>query len=210
MPYTEDKKSARSKEAIENFRVPYILIDNEMIDAFLKKCLEDSIINEKDYQYLQRFKPGVWQYVAKECTDCKEWHHYGKYYPRLIHYNLSEALAYILEHKETIVKDYITYKTKIPKEKTDYRNYVICKFAYNVWDNRKKHRRIVNVQHRFGVSDGKIVYYMDHGKVCRKKWAGNNVYNHGERKYEELDEKTQKEINTVYQYLENNEVFPED
>lgn len=209
MPYrTENDRSPRSQEAIDNFRVPIVLINEETIRNFLDKCMEESTISKQDFKYMQRFSQGVWQYVSKECVKNEEWHHFGRYYSKVIHYDLAMTLRYILEHKNTIVKDYIAYKLSAEEDAVDFKSYPICKFAYNIWGGPKRHPRIVDVEHKIGLDDGTGVYYMERGQVKRKKWAGNNIYRHSEKRYEELDEQTKEKINAIYEYLSLNDIPP--
>lgn len=210
MAYIDEMlRSERSQEAIENFRVPDALINNETLNDFFANCLSEGIIDAEDYIYLQRFKSGLWKYVARECTDTDEWHHFGRYYSKSKHYDLNTILIYILTHKDTIVRDYIKYKINENKKRPDFRKFPICKFGYNVWDKNKKHPRIISVEYKMGVDDGRGVYFIQNGKVHRKKWSGNNVYRHAEKKYEELTEKEQKSIDAVYEYLKHCDVLPD-
>lgn len=197
--YVGYSRSKRSQSAIENYEVPYSLINGKMISSFLQENEDE--FSDNDLKYLQSQTITMWKYVAKEIEGSSSWHHTSSYFNETDHFDLLLVAERMIDIGEKELKNrYKAYKERNEKSKLDYKYGFI---SVQVWGGSRKRPRLIGYDEVFGIVYGNWLYYLVDGEgVKRYKIHSNKVEKFQEYSTLEMLQKEHHYVEVNKQYFD--------
>lgn len=174
--YIGSSRSVRSQEAITNYEVPMTMINKNLIKEFLFN--NKILFSVDELEFLEKVSVAKWKYVAKIRVGATSWHHVGKFFNKVDHYNLLEVAQKIIDDRDNLDDEYKKYKEKMKINKADEKkdfSYAVIKVQ--VWGGSRKHPKLLGYEEVAGIVIGEWFYYLfsNGNDVGRYKINGNKV-----------------------------------